>query len=85
MSKAEVETNDGFNELSTKVNFSISKTEFTSNCNSHIMLFRNGTHENDSKLSKFIWILKDQNKEFVTKFLKNLLDQNRAIFATSKS
>ena len=52
--KAEAETNDGFNELSTKVNFGISKTEFTSRYNSHTMLFRNRTHGNDSKLSKFI-------------------------------
>ena len=27
--KAEVETNDGMNELSTKVNFGIKETEFT--------------------------------------------------------
>ena len=56
-----------------------------SNYNSHTMSFRNRTHENDSKRSKFIWSLKDQNKEFGTKLLKNLLDQNCAIFATSKS
>ena len=33
--KAEVETNDGINELSTKVNFGISKTEFTNKYNNH--------------------------------------------------
>ena len=62
--KAEVETNDGINELSTKVNFGISETEFTTKYNNHTMSFRNQTHECDSKLSKFIWSLKDQNKEF---------------------
>ena len=62
--KAEVETNDGINELSTKVNFGISETEFTTKYNKHTMSFRNQTHESDSKLSKFIWSLKDQNKEF---------------------
>ena len=62
--KAAVETNDGFNELATKVNFGISKTEFQSKYNNHTMSFRNRIHENHSKLSKFIWSLKDQNKEF---------------------
>ena len=62
--KAAVEINDGFNELSTKVNFGISKTEFTSKYSNHTMSFRNRTHENDPKLSRFIWSLKDQNKEF---------------------
>ena len=28
------------------------------------MPFRNWTHQNDLELSKFIWSLKDQNKEF---------------------
>ena len=51
--KADIETNDG-----------ISETEFTSNYNHHTMSFRNWTHENDIELSKFIWSLKDQNKEF---------------------
>ena len=62
--KAESETDDGINELSTKVNFGISETEFTSKYNNHTMSFRNRTHENDLELSKFIWSLKDQNKEF---------------------
>ena len=66
--KAEVETNDGINELSTKVNFGISETEFKSIYNNHTMPFRNWTHENDSKLSKFIWSLKDQNKKFGIKW-----------------
>ena len=66
--KAEVETNDGFNELSTKFNFGISEKEFTSKYNNHTMSFRNRTHENDSKLPKFIWSLKDQNKEFGIKW-----------------
>ena len=71
--KAEVETNDGINELSTKVNFGISETEFTTKYNNHTMSFRNQTHESDSKLSKFIWSLKVQNKEFDIKWsiLKN--------------
>ena len=66
--KAEVETNDGFNELSTKFNVGISEKEFTSKYNNHTMSFRNRTHENDSKLPKFIWSLKDQNKEFGIKW-----------------
>ena len=66
--KAEVETNDGINELSTKVNFGISETEFTTKCNNHTMSFRNRTHESDSNLSKFIWSLKDQNKELDIKW-----------------
>ena len=61
--KAEDETNNGINELSAKVNFVISDTEFTSKCNSRIMSLRNLTHENDSEL----------------------VDQNRAIFASWKS
>ena len=35
--QAEVETNDGINELSTKVNFGISETEFTTKYNKQIM------------------------------------------------
>ena len=62
--KAEVETNDGIKELSRKVNFGISETEFKFKYNNHTMSFRNQTHENDSELSKFIWNLKDQNEEF---------------------
>ena len=62
--KAEVETKDGLNELPTKFNFGISEKEFTSKYNNHAMSFRNRTHENHSKLPKFIWSLKDQNKEF---------------------
>ena len=66
--KAEVETNDGINELSKKVNFGISETEFTSKYSNHTMSFRNRTHENDSELWKFIWSLNDQNKEFDIKW-----------------
>ena len=51
--KADIETNDG-----------ISKTEFTSKYSNPAMSFRNWTHENDLKLSKLIWSLKDQNKAF---------------------
>ena len=71
--KAEVETNDGINELSTKVNFGISETEFTTKYNNHTMSFRNQTNESDSKLSKLIWSLKVQNKELDIKWsiLKN--------------
>ena len=65
--KAEVETNDGFNELSTKNNIGISKAEFTSKYSNHAESFRNHRHKNDSKLSKFICSLKDQNQEFDTK------------------
>ena len=66
--KAEVETNNGINKLSTKVNFGISETEFTTNYNNHTMLFRNRTHGSDSKLLKFILSSKDQNKEFDIKW-----------------
>ena len=66
--KAEVETNDGINELSTKVNFGISETEFNFKYNNHIMSFRNRTRGNDSKLLTFIWSFKDQNKEFDIKW-----------------
>ena len=66
--KAEIETSDGINELPTKVNFGISETEFTTNYKNHAMSFRNRTHKSDSKLSKIIWSLKDQNKEFDIKW-----------------
>ena len=62
--KAQVENNDVIKELSTKVKFGVSETEFKFKDNSHTMSFRNRTHENDPKLWKFIWSLKDQNKEF---------------------
>ena len=65
--KAEVETDDGINVLSTNINFGISETEFTPKYNKHTMSFRNRTQENDSELSKFIWSLKDQIKESVAK------------------
>ena len=66
--KAEVETNDGINKLSTKVYFGISETEFKSRYNNHTMSFRNRTHKNDTELSKYIWNLKDQNKNFDIKW-----------------
>ena len=66
--KAEVKSNDGINELSTKANFGISETEFTTKCNNYAMLFRNQTHESDFKLSRFIWSLKNQNKKFDIKW-----------------
>ena len=66
--KAKVETNDGINELSTNVNFGINKTEFKFKCSNHTISFRNRTNGNDSKLSKFISCLKDQNKEFDIKW-----------------
>ena len=66
--KAEVKLNDGINKLSTKVYFGISETEFKSRYKNHIMSFRNGTHENDTELSKYIWSLKDQNKDFDIKW-----------------
>ena len=62
--KAEIETNDGINELSNKVYFGISKTDFKSRYNKNKMSFRNQTHENDTELSKYIWSLKDENKDF---------------------
>ena len=62
--KAEAETNNGINALSTKFYFGISETEFTSSSNNHAMSFRNLTRENDIKVSKFIYILIDQNKDF---------------------
>ena len=59
--KAEVETNDGINELSTKLYFGISETEFKSRYNNHTMSFRNQTNEIDTESSKFIWS-SNQNK-----------------------
>ena len=66
--KAEIETNNDTNELSTKVYFGISETEFKSSYNNHTMSFRNRTHENDTGLSKYIWSLKDENKDFDIKW-----------------
>ena len=39
---------DGINELSTKVYFGISETEFKCWYNNHTMSFRNRIHENDA-------------------------------------
>ena len=38
--------------------------EFKSRCNNQKMSFRNRAHENDTKLSKHLWSLKDENKDF---------------------
>ena len=66
--KPEIEINDGINELSAKVYFGISETEFNSRYNNHTMSFRNRTHENDIEISKYIWSLKDENKDFDIKW-----------------
>ena len=66
--RPEVETNDSINELSTKVYFSISETEFKSRNNNHTMSFRNRTHKNDTEFSKYVWSIKDQNKDFDVKW-----------------
>ena len=65
---AEVEANDGINGLSTKVCFGISEIELKCRYNNHTMSFRNWTHENDTELSKHIWSLKNQNKNFDIKW-----------------
>ena len=65
--KARVETNDGINELSTKVNFGISETEFTTKYKNHIQCHLE-SGKTLFKLSKFLWSLKDQNKEFDIKW-----------------
>ena len=66
--KGEIEINNDTNELSTKFYFGISKTEFKSRYNNHKMSFRNRTHENDTELSKYIWSLKDENKDIDIKW-----------------
>ena len=43
--KAKVKTNNGINELPTKVYFGISETEFRSRYNNHTMSFRNRTRK----------------------------------------
>ena len=79
--KAEVETNDGISELSTKVNFGISETEFKFKYSNHTMSFRNRTRENDSKHSKLIWSLKVQNKEFDIKWsILNKFSESKSCF-----
>lgn len=57
--KAEVQTKDGINELSSETFFSIRETAFKSRYDNHTMSFRNLTHENDTELWKYIWSLKD--------------------------
>ena len=66
--KAEIETNNDTNELSTKVYFGISETEFRPRYNNHTMSFKNQTHKNDTELLKYIWSLKDENKDFDIKW-----------------
>ena len=66
--KAEIETNNDVNELPTKVYFGISETGLKYMYNNHTMSFRNRTHENDTELSKYIWSLKDENKDFDIKW-----------------
>ena len=81
--KAEIETNNDTNKLSTKVYFGISETEFKSRYNNHTMSFRNRTHENDTKLSKYIWSLKDENKDFDIKW--SILKKSSGYSIISKS
>ena len=57
--KAEVQTKDGINELSSETSFSIRETALKSRYDNHTMSFRNLTHENDTELWKYIWSLKD--------------------------
>ena len=89
--KGEIETNDGINELSTKVYFGISKTEFKSRYNNHTISFRNWTRKNNTEPLKYICSLKDVNNDFILNgpFLKNLLNivfyQNCVIFASWKN
>ena len=77
-------------DLSTKVYFVISERELKRTYINHTMSFRNRTYENNIELSKYIWSLKDQNKDFDIKWsiFKNLLDivlhQNRIVFASWK-
>ena len=66
--KAEIETNNDTNELSTKGYFGISKTEFKSRYNNQAMSLRNRTYKNDTKLPKYIWSLKNENKDFAIKW-----------------
>ena len=81
--KAEIETNNDTNELSNNVYFGISKTEFKSKYNNHTMSFRNRTHENDTELSKYIWSLKDENKDFDVKW--SILKKSSGYSIISKS
>ena len=81
--KAEIETDNDTNELFTKVYFCISETEFKSRYNNHTMSFRNRTHENDTELSKYIWSLKDENKDFDIKW--SILKKSSGYSIISKS
>ena len=81
--KGEIEINNDTNELSNKVYFGISETEFKSRFHNHTMSFRNRTHENDTKLSKYIWSLKDENKDFDIKW--SILKKSSGYSIISKS
>ena len=81
--KAEIETNDVISESSTKVYFGISETKFKFRYSNHAMSFRNRTPENDSELSKYIWSLKDENKDFDIKW--SILKKSSAYSIVSKS
>ena len=47
------------------------------------MSFRNRTHENDTELSKYIWSLKDENKDFDIKW--SILKKSSGYSIISKS
>ena len=47
------------------------------------MSFRNRTHENDTKLSKYIWSLKDESKNFNIKW--SILKKSSGYSIISKS
>ena len=81
--KSEIETKNDINELFTKVYFGISETEFKSIYNSHTKSFRNQTHENDTELLKYIWSLKDENKDFDIKW--SILKKSSGYSIISKS
>ena len=81
--KVEIETNDVISESSTKVYFGISETKFKFRYSNHAMSFRNRTPENDSELSKYIWSLKDENKDFDIKW--SILKKSSAYSIVSKS
>ena len=70
---------NGINKLSTKIYFGISETEFKSRYNNHTMSFRN----HDIELSKYIWNLKDQNKDFDIKW--SILKKSSGYRNVSKS
>ena len=68
----QVETNDDINELSIKVNFGISETEFKFKYNNHTMSFRNRTHENDSKLDQVDWGHRNLESDFLSDTVRGI-------------